>query len=772
MKSLLKLPLFGLILSIFLGFIVFKPIYLLMDHQVHQWVISLSSNKTPDNHVFLTYPKQLTDLEKKIRLNTALKQFILVPPKAIVLAGDWSHDTASWVTTQNSNQSLERQLLKNLGIISENTKLIAPLYSFQPMGSQPQPVTKTPEIVQLTIPKIPLWLKPIAFSTKIAPLPKTYSWLRASWQELLSLQSPMVRDYPIPLLFNKEQQFFPSLSLSLSLLGKHQALVDINDGIMLPEHSRPISQNANIWPRITAGQIKQRTLTLVEQQDPVLWKDKIVYIGTSDDHPLLQSIESQLALTSNAWDWRPEWDVWFFLGSIVFLGLLHLWVSARLTLSVNLLVTFIIMLLLFIGQMTLSITQHWWLSGNQLIFWLLVLQFVFLSQNQLIAWFDKIQYAQDDALQLLAIANQEKGELITAFGYLKRCNNSAYTCDLLYQLAQQMERKREYETAIEVYKQLQQFGSKQYKNLQGRIIKLERATSHQVTGSSDLVETMIMPKAGLQLPQIGRYNIEKVIGQGAMGIVYLGQDPKIGRSVAIKTLNLSSEFAGNDLDDAKDRFYREAETAGQLRHPNIVTIYDVGEEQGLAYIAMDFLKGRAMNEFTQPESLLPVSVVYEVIRQVAEALDYAHNQGIVHRDIKPANIIYNGDDNEVIVTDFGIACVTDNSKTRTGTILGSPYYMSPEQLEGSRVDGRADIFSLGVTFFQLLTGRLPFEGETLVALTHQIAHMKHTQLREVRENLPPSASRIINKALQKKPESRFQNAQELAQTLTMAIARI
>jgi len=255
-------------------------------------------------------------------------------------------------------------------------------------------------------------------------------------------------------------------------------------------------------------------------------------------------------------------------------------------------------------------------------------------------------------------------------------------------------------------------------------------------------------------------------------VVYLGQDPKIGRSVAIKTLNLSSEFAGHDLDDAKQRFYREAETAGQLRHPNIVTIYDVGEEQELAYIAMDFLKGKPLNEFTKPEHLLSVNLVYQIIQQVAEALEYAHQKGIVHRDIKPANIIFNEDSQEVVVTDFGIACVTDNSKTRTGTILGSPYYMSPEQLEGSRVDGRADIYSLGVTFFQLLTGKLPFEGDSLVALTHQIAHKKPLQIRDIREDLPPSASRIINKTLQKKPEQRFQTAKELAETLSMALHRI
>jgi len=266
--------------------------------------------------------------------------------------------------------------------------------------------------------------------------------------------------------------------------------------------------------------------------------------------------------------------------------------------------------------------------------------------------------------------------------------------------------------------------------------------------------------------------IDSELGRGAMGMVYLGHDPKIGRSVAIKTMSLSQEFEGDKLADVKERFFREAETAGRLHHPNIVTIYDVGEDQELSYISMDYLRGENLMAYAKSESLLPAQETFDVIVQVAEALDYAHNERVVHRDIKPANMIYDRDNGIVKVTDFGVACLTDTSKTKTGTILGSPSYMSPEQLAGAKVDGRSDLFSLGVTLYQMLTGELPFIADSLASLMYKIANEKHPDIRMFRPDLPSCVSQVINKALHKDLERRFQSGAQMAKALTRCRERL
>ena len=250
-----------------------------------------------------------------------------------------------------------------------------------------------------------------------------------------------------------------------------------------------------------------------------------------------------------------------------------------------------------------------------------------------------------------------------------------------------------------------------------------------------------------------------------MGAVFLGKDPKIGRTVAIKTLPLSKEFDTQQVEEVRGRFFREAETAGRLSHPNIVTIYDVGEEHDLAYIAMDYIEGSSLDAYTRPGYLLSIKEVFNVGIAVAEALEYAHEQSVVHRDIKPGNVMYNQDQGIIKVTDFGIACLTDNSRTMTGTVLGSPSYMSPEQLEGKRLDGRSDLFSLAVTLFQLFTGSLPFNAESMASLAYKIANEKPRSVRKIRADLPACLTRIINKALEKDPRNRYQTGADMADAL-------
>ncbi len=264
---------------------------------------------------------------------------------------------------------------------------------------------------------------------------------------------------------------------------------------------------------------------------------------------------------------------------------------------------------------------------------------------------------------------------------------------------------------------------------------------------------------------LGRYCIERELGRGAMGAVYLGRDPKIGRQVAIKTMALSREFAGDALAEARRRFFREAETAGRLQHPDIVTIFDAGEDQDLAFIAMEYLRGDDLQAFTQAPRLLSVPVVLNVVARVADALAYAHSQGVVHRDIKPANVMVDLPTDAVKVTDFGIAHVADSSRTRTGMVLGTPSFMSPEQMSGRRVDGRSDLYSLGVMLFQLLTGKLPHRSDSMATLMQQIANEPAPDVRTYRPELPASLASIVALALEKRPELRYPGGQQLASDL-------
>jgi serine/threonine-protein kinase len=272
--------------------------------------------------------------------------------------------------------------------------------------------------------------------------------------------------------------------------------------------------------------------------------------------------------------------------------------------------------------------------------------------------------------------------------------------------------------------------------------------------------------------QLGRYRLEREIGRGAMGVVYLGRDMAINRLVAIKAIPLASEFSDSELAEARARFFREAETAGRLNHPNIVTIYDVGEERGLAYIAMEYLKGRHLSDYATSSTLLEPRKVLELIARTAEALGFAHKQQVVHRDIKPANLMYDESTDILKITDFGIARLTGAGSTRTGIVLGTPSFMSPEQLEGRTVTGHSDLFSLGVSLFQLLTGQLPFAADSMTGLMQQIAEAPHPPLRAYRPDLPACVESVIDRALAKNPDARFDSGAQMAAALEDCRVRI
>ena len=374
--------------------------------------------------------------------------------------------------------------------------------------------------------------------------------------------------------------------------------------------------------------------------------------------------------------------------------------------------------------------------------------------------------------RMLGLAFQQQGQLDMAFDKFRKAPLNDEVMENLYNLALDFERRRQFNKAESVFRYMATFNPK-FRDLEERLARAKKLSETIILGGSSAARTnastmMLEGGAGAEKPMLGRYQIERELGKGAMGVVYGGKDPKIGRVVAIKTMALSEEFEADELKEAKERFFREAETAGRLAHPNIVTIYDAGEEHDLCYIAMEFLKGKDLAPYTKQPNLLPIDKTLFIVERVADALSYAHTMGIVHRDIKPANIMYEPESDTVKVTDFGIARITDSSKTKTGMVLGTPSYMSPEQLAGRKIDGRSDLFSLGVMLFQMLAGRLPFEGESMTQLMFAIANNPHPPILEFNPSLPPWVVPIIDKALAKDHDKRYQTGAEFAEAIRAA----
>jgi len=375
--------------------------------------------------------------------------------------------------------------------------------------------------------------------------------------------------------------------------------------------------------------------------------------------------------------------------------------------------------------------------------------------------------------RMLGLAYQGQGQLDMAWDKFRQVPLSDALMDNLYNLALDFERKRQFNKAESVFRHMHEFNPG-FRDLAQRLSRAKQLSETVMLGgaaATGRTNVSILGEGGaLEKPMLGRYQVEKELGKGAMGVVYLGKDPKIGRVVAIKTMALSQEFEADELVEVKERFFREAETAGRLSHPNIVTIYDAGEEHDLCYIAMELLKGGDLVSYTKAGSLLPPSKVISVVARAAEALGYAHKQGVVHRDIKPANLMYHPETDTLKVTDFGIARLTDSSKTKTGMVLGTPSFMSPEQLAGKRVEGRSDLFSLAVSLYQLLCGKLPFEGESMAQLMFKIANEAPTDIRTHIPGLPPGLVAFLARAMAKNPDERYQSGEEFAQALRVAPA--
>jgi eukaryotic-like serine/threonine-protein kinase len=375
-----------------------------------------------------------------------------------------------------------------------------------------------------------------------------------------------------------------------------------------------------------------------------------------------------------------------------------------------------------------------------------------------------VEGESDEANKLLGLTFQGKGMLDLAWEKFARIPVDDEIKGVLYNLALDFERKRQPAKALTVYERIAST-DKKFRDVADRMGKVKTAAATPslgpVGGGKRGEGTAILE--GVERPTLGRYELVKELGRGAMGIVYQGVDPKINRTVAIKTIHF------DDVEEAmvpqvKERFFREAQAAGGLNHPNILTIYDSGEEMDVAWIAMEYLSGKDLESYCKKEKLLPWTKVLEIVARVADALDYAHKHGIVHRDIKPANIMLL-ESGEVKVTDFGIARVVSSSQTKTGVVMGSPSYMSPEQIAGKKVDGRSDLFSLGVVLYEMLTGERPFRGESIATIMFQITSSPPPPVTDFAPKLPPVFQEMIEKALAKDADQRFQTGEEFGAML-------
>ncbi len=331
------------------------------------------------------------------------------------------------------------------------------------------------------------------------------------------------------------------------------------------------------------------------------------------------------------------------------------------------------------------------------------------------------------------------GRLEPAFAEFRRCEVTEPLASAMYKLSLAFEEQAKPERAEAVIQWM--------KNTQG---------ATQTTNNFSLGGRKGTPQ------RLGRYVIERKLGQGAMGAVYLARDPRINRAVALKLIPIEKEFEDEELEEARLRFFREAESAGRLTHPNIITVYDCGEDKQLAYIAMEYLQSVPLTQFTDPKKLLAPNKALELCARTADALDYAHNQGVIHRDIKPANLLYSLRQDLLKISDFGVARLTDNNRTKTGIVLGTPMYMAPEQLTADILTGHSDLFSLGVTLYELLVGEVPFKATNIAVLMTKITTADPAPVSNRRPGVPPSVDTVLFKALAKRPEDRFSNGGEMA----------
>ena len=586
---------------------------------------------------------------------------------------------------------------------------------------------------------------------------------------------------------NYRGHIIPSMPIRLALdyLNKYPKQVVVqNEAIKLDKQIIPTTKG-EIFVKFKGGRKSFPYYSFVDilkvKKVPAVFDGKIVLIGfTAEDggvsintpvDPKMPRVE----LTANIIEGfingrylkRPEAMPYIEALLILVLGLLSCFFFPKLDYFSRTAVLGAMLFGIFITGLIFFMSLNIWFKVVYICFSLMTIYVVFLVKETVISQKTFALSSKEgfETNRMLGLSLQSQGLLDLAFEKLRKCPLDDDMKDVLYNLGLDFERKRMINKAITVYEYIVQEGEI-FRDLELRIPKLRKFAGDLPLGKhrrKDEGKLVISDDLDTK-PTVGRYEILEELGQGAMGVVYKGKDPKINRLVAIKTIRFSDDFEEQQAKEVKERFFKEAELAGRLSHPSIISIHDVGEDYDLTYMAMELLEGEDLEHFCGKNSLLPLRKVLDIIAETADALDYAYTQGVIHRDIKPGNIMLlkNG---HIKVTDFGIAKAVSSSQTRTGIILGTPNYMSPEQINGMEIDGRSDIFSLGIVFFQLLTGQLPFGGKTLTELFYQITQAKHPSPRQINPKVIRPCEQLIDKALAKDPDKRFQRASNFAKYL-------
>jgi len=594
-----------------------------------------------------------------------------------------------------------------------------------------------------------------------------------------------------PLVLKYGNDYIPSFVLMVAARSRALSINDIN--VNLDEHRISLGKNElkvdkklRMYPRFyqeTNGKSVFQEYSMLDllsgKVSRSALRNKTVLIGiTAPQHTLLQltpigeKMEPVRVVAHKVSSFfnddlyvLPHWSLYAQLVILFIIGLYLIFLLPRLRLGTGMATSGLLMVVILNIHFVAMLSQSIWIPMMTALLVLVVGHLILATKNFIDSYLYMNKVELSKANQLLAQSFQAQGNLDQAMEKYRKCIVDRELLEQLYNLGLDYERKRQFNKTIPVFEKVLE-NDAGFRDTEERLAR-NKEVANAVLGSNTSSEndTLVTTSAGIEKPMLGRYQVDKEIGRGAMGMVYLGHDPKIGRTVAIKTMKLSQEFDGDKLAEVQQRFFREAETAGRLNHPNIVTIYDAGEDQDMSYIAMDYLHGADLSMYTKKEALLPFSEVLDIITKAADALGYAHNKKVVHRDVKPANIIYDRETGVLKITDFGIACLTDTSKTKTGTILGSPSYMSPEQIAGKRVDGRSDLYSLGVMMYQLLSGELPFIGDSLATLMYKITSEKHPDILTFHSDLPLWVARFIDKALAKDIDKRFQSGKQITDVI-------
>ncbi len=607
----------------------------------------------------------------------------------------------------------------------------------------------------------------------------------------------------VPLFVAVDGMLIPTLALHMYLRASSIGLSDVSilEGKEITVAGKHIAtdEELQLWPYFYPSSTDSNPLVEVLSYHDVLHgaaaagslNGKIVLLGVTARglSPAVQtpagSSVSPVMLEANALASMledqiisiPGWGPTVSMAVLVFIAFLLLWLFMN-NLKTRILATVVVVFVLLSLEVLLLLGASIWLDMFPAIIFLLTGFLVIGLMGGEHVHVEKPTAMSGEVHRRVGLASQKRGELDSSFESFRKCPLDNSIMVLLFYLAQDFENEGRFDRAVAVYQYMESFNP-HFKDLQDRLEKARMMEDTVMIDESKIAPAVTTAVTSLDSKEdseeeddgqrrLGRYIVEQVIGEGAMGKVFQGRDPKINRTVAIKTLNLKREFDEDEQENVLGRFFHEAEAAGRLHHPHIVTIYDAGEHNELAYIAMEFLTGSDLRIYTKQGTLLPPLTVVKMGMKLAGALAYAHTRDIVHRDIKAANIMYDPGSGQLKITDFGIARLTDSRRTKTGMVLGTPSSMSPEQLRGKTLDGRTDLYSLGVLMFQLLTARLPYKADSLTKLMYKITNEPPPDLFALRPDLEENGEcirEVLEKLLQKNADDRYQDGKKLARDL-------